>query len=147
MKNRNFLRFVGVLSLAAILFSSCSKDSLSKPSAQARSNGRNDADIPPTVMTGSIQATLQSSNATSTSIIINDDNGYVSEEIFADQNGLVRVDNLPEGTYTVTAHAYIPNSLASSVGGATDMIDVTITVTGVQVVADQVTDLGRISFD
>ena len=148
MKNRNILRFVGILSLFAILFSSCSKDSLSKPSTVAsKQHSTNDpAPPPPTGGTGSIQATLQSSTAVSMSIVVSDDNGFVSEEIFADNNGVVMITDLPEGSYTVTAHAYIPNSQASSVGAASDLIDVTNVIRGVQVIADQVTDLGTITF-
>ena len=141
MKNFNFLRFAAVFSIFAILLSSCSKDSLSKTSTQI-SKQRTTNDPLPIAGTGSIQATISSSTATSTSMIAyNDDDGSASAEVFTDSNGYVIINDLLPGTYTVVAHAYTPTDPTNDL-----TTDVTITVRNVIVVADQVTDLGRIVF-
>lgn len=141
MKNRTFLRFVGVLSLFAILFSSCTKDSLSKPSGQT-STKHSTNDPGPSVNTGAIHALISAPGSLQASLIVTDDNGFTTEEIFADQNGDVTVTDLPEGTYTVTAHAYMPG--ATDLPG--DITDLTITIRDVIVITDQTTDLGKIIF-
>jgi hypothetical protein len=136
------LRLLSVVAIFAVLFSSCTKDSLSKPSSQVSKHSPNDPG--PTVLTGSIHAILSSASALRTSIVVTDDNGFKSDEMFADQNGEVTVTDLPEGTYTVTAHAYIPEGHDDQ---PTDVItDLTITITDVVVVGDQITDLGKIIF-
>ena len=145
MKNFNFLRFAAVFSIFAILLSSCSKDSLSKPSTQI-SKQRTTNDPLPIAGTGSIQATISSSTATSTSMIAyNDDDGSASAEVFTDSNGYVIINDLLPGTYTVVAHAY--TSPPDPTYATNDLTtDVTITIKNVIVVADQVTDLGKIIF-
>lgn len=146
MKNFNFLRFVAAFSLFAILFSSCTKDSLSKPQNSGQISQQNSTNDPgPVVTTGSIQANLYSSTALRTSLkAINDDTGFTSEEIFADQDGNVIINELPEGRYTVIAYAYLPDDNPTS---PVDVTVITITITDVMVVVDQITDLGRITFE
>src|SRR5262249_34433069 len=100
---------------------------------------------PGPVAPGSIQATLSSSVALRMSLTATDENtGFTSEEIFADENGNVLISDLPEGSYTVTARAYIP---ADSPTTPVDVSEVKIVINGVVVVADQITNLGIISFD
>jgi hypothetical protein len=143
MKNRNILRFVGILSLFAILFSSCSKDSLKSPFSQA--SKKNSTKNDPIPGTGSVQANLTSGTALRMSLVaINEDNGFVSAEVFTDQDGNVTIDNLQEGPYTIVAHAYIPFSDDTA---PSDVVDVTITIPSVKILADQITDLGRIAFE
>jgi hypothetical protein len=149
MKKLNFLRFASALSLFAILFSSCTKDSLSKPSSEVSKNhssnsGNTNDPIPGT---GSVQAVLVSSTAYKTSLMaINEDNGTKYPEVFADQNGHVIIDNLEEGFYTIVAQAYIPVA-NNDPNSSTDNVNIlSISTTNVKVVPDQITDLGTITF-
>lgn len=143
MKNLS-LRLLSLVALLAILFSSCSKDSLSKPSTQtSRKHSTNDA-VP---TTGAVQARLASSTAIQMSMVVFDDAGFRSDEVFADQDGFVRITDIPEGTYTVLAHFYTPPTDPSVGEVTTDPIDNIITIQNVTVIADQVTDLGRITYE
>jgi hypothetical protein len=143
MKNFNMLRFAVIFAFLGILFSSCTKDSLTKSGNQASlKNSTND----PEVTTGSIQASIFATGAVHTSMVVtNDEDGTEYPEVIADENGAVIINDLPEGRYTVVFHAYMPID-GGAIGLVTDVNDVTMTMNGVFVVADQVTDLGKIEF-
>ena len=74
-----------------------------------------------------------------------DDRGPISAEVFSDPNGYLLIDNLTEGTYTVLARSYRYND-PNQPDDVTPTIS-TITINNVSVVADQVTNLGTISFN
>ena len=142
MKNLS-LRLLSVVAILAVLFSSCSKDSLSKPSSSSQVSKKHSTNDP-IPGTGSVQAVLSSSTALRMSLVaINEDDGTTSSEVFADQNGFVEIDGLAEGPYTIVAHAYVP---APDNNAASDVADITITMNSVKVFMDQITDLGTITF-
>ena len=145
MKNFNFLRFAVVFAFLGILLGSCTKDRLKDPGTQvSKQNSKNDP-VPATTM-GSIKANIVATGAACTSLVaINNDNGSVSDEVFTDENGNVILTSLDAGNYTVIAHAYY--SVGQDDQPTDTLNDVTITITDVVVTADQVTNLGIITFD
>ena len=138
MKNFNPLRYAATFALFVFLFSSCSKDSLSRPQPGSRNSTSNTtpSDPVPADQTGIIQALVYPPDYTISLVASNPD--YTSAETFADKNGFVEILDVPVGVYTVVAHAY-PDPNAT-----TDIPD--IIINDVKVSAGEITDLGKIVF-
>lgn len=148
MKKINLIRFGAVVSLFAILFSSCTKDSLSKPNSQVQPASRhitsnmNISDPNPvTIDWAGVRATIVSSSVRNSLVVKNDN--FTSAETFADQNGNVFISNVPEGAYTAIAHSYTYSFISP---GKTVLTDNTIVINNVKVIDGQITDLGTITF-
>ena len=138
MKNLGFLRFTSALAVLAIVFASCSKDSLSKPqSTVSRHVTSNFKTNDMTPGTGGIQAIVTAGDLTVSMTVFNAT--YTSTETFAKpSNGFVQILDIPEGIYTVVFHAYVDDTWDH------DLQD--IVVENVKVLDGQITDLGTFSF-
>ena len=145
MKNLGLSRFASALALYALLFSSCSKDSLTKP--QQVSNKAKKQWITtdnPTATGGIVTANIQPTYIMTSLLVYNDH--WTSTETNADQDGNVSIDGIPEGTYTVVAYAYFPYDATSDREHTTYTIQ-KLNFVDVEVFDGQITDMGTISFE
>jgi hypothetical protein len=141
MKKSSLLRCAALLPLFVILFASCSKDTLKEPQSSPLNSERiGGLQLPqighpviavPQDQPGSIQAEVTWFRTTVSMTAYN--RTYTSVENYADRDGIVTVDGLTPGFYTVVIHVYDAN-----------MKDKVIT--NVEVSSGKITDLGNISY-
>ena len=131
MKKFKFFRFLPVFALLTILFISCTKNGLGK-------NDAGQGTIIDLGATGSVQARILLNDGTPfpVSMFANNDN-FTSEGLYADEDGYISLTNIPAGVYTITVN---PVDEGTNTRPRTVIQNITIT-------ADQVTDLGTITYD
>jgi|CXWL01.1.fsa_nt_gi hypothetical protein len=138
MKTSNLLRCAAILPLFAFFFTSCSKDAIPKPDPAkdaAQSSSRfvpNSLSDEPTDDNGfgTIQLMVTPFEAKASVTVFNDFFSY--GERYPDENGIIYIPKIWEGTYSIRIHPYNPDF-------PNEVIINDITVT-----RDVVTDLGEI---
>ena len=134
MKHFTRLHLAALFSLCLIFFS-CTQDSELKPNqapnASFKTALENEID-----QVGHIKAVIESGGLSASMVVYTGSDDPL--EFFPDDNGVVSAPNLPVGVYTVVFRATAPEV------GVIDINE--ITLMGVQVNADETTDLGTITF-
>lgn len=135
MKNSLLLRSAVILTLFVVILASCSKEKMPAPAKQTTS-GRFVSSFGPESNTdvdqvGSIRVNLLPLEFKMSMVVFS--STYNSGELFPDADGIVRLDNLVAGDYTVTVHAY-----------NTDYADKVFDP--VTVNAGKITDIGKVTF-
>jgi hypothetical protein len=137
MKKLGIVRLAGGLAIFALLFSSCAKDSLTKPELVSKKSKTtitpNDPD--PNGQVGAIQATVTGETWPVSMLVYNDT--YNSGEVPANEQGILFLKNIPVGKYIVVIHAMPPDDISNIKSVVFD---------AVPVIADEITDLGDVSF-
>lgn len=135
MKNFNPLRFAAILSFIVVLFSNCSKDALSEPKAKSGSSPVVSND-PPDELPGAIQAKIvpyPDGSAISMHVSLGD---FVSEEYFPNDDGVILIENLTPGIYTVVLQVDPGDNTAAPLIGKV--------IENVIVTSGTITDIGTI---
>jgi hypothetical protein len=135
MKKVTLLSYAALLSLFVIVFASCSKDALSEnkaKSSQANAtkpgpSAQPDDNLEP----GSIQAFIRPEYQSMAMYVYSDT--YTSGDYLPNEDGIVTIDSLEPGTYTVVLHPYNDNS---------DMPE--ITLPDVEVLPGEITYLEKV---